>query len=176
MSVGSEEVEQVLLDAVNNTIQQYNIPIVAAGGNAGTDDCMNSPARSLYVTSVGAVDRFDQKADFSNFGKCVNVFAPGVGIQGAGIRCYNCSTVLSGTSQAAPIVTGIVAQLLQANPNMTWSDIIDYWAQSYIRNQTTGARVVQAPPLQRVFVQKYGTSTNPLKQICSAPQFVPYSP
>lgn len=104
-----------------------------------------------------------------------NVYAPGTNIQGAGIKCFNCTTVLSGTSQAAPIVAGIVAQLLQTNPNMSWSDIIDYWASSYMRNATTGTRIVQAPPLQRVFAQKFGEAS-PIAAFCAAPEFVPYEP
>lgn len=176
MSVGTESIEPILLDAVNRTIQGFNIPVITAAGNADSDACTNSPARSLYATSVGAVDRFDQKADFSNYGKCVNIYAPGVNIIGAGINCFNCSTSLSGTSQASPVVAGIVAQLLHENPDMSWSDIIDYWASSYIRNRTTGARIVQAPPLQRVYVQKYGTEQNPIREFCSAPTYVPYQP
>jgi subtilisin family serine protease len=176
MSVGTETIEPILLDAVNRTIQGFNIPVITAAGNADSDACTNSPARSLYATSVGASNLFDAKADFSNFGKCVNIFAPGTNIRGAGIGCFNCTTVLSGTSQAAPIVAGIVAQLLNENPEMLWSDIIDYWAQSYVRNRTTGARIVQAPPLQRVFAQKFGNAQNPIRAFCSAPTYVPYQP
>lgn len=70
MSVGTESISQPLQLAVNNTVSLYNLSIVAAAGNAGTDSCMNTPSRSVYVTSVGATDINDKIAAFSNNGKC----------------------------------------------------------------------------------------------------------
>ncbi len=133
---------------------KYGVPIIAAAGNEGTDACTNSPARSLYVISVGAADSQDQVTSFSNFGRCVDGYAPGLKIQGASIGGDKLYTVLSGTSQAAPLMTGIAAMLMVDDPNMTWTGLRDYIATSYFRNATTNARILQAPPISRVLEQR----------------------
>jgi subtilisin family serine protease len=158
MSVGVERVDDVLLQAVNNTIQKFNIPVVCAAGNAGSDACMNSPARSVLTISVGSSDQHDNRSDFSNFGRCVDGYVPGEKVKGASIGREDLYTAMSGTSMASPLVTGIAAQLMQAKRNTTWSDIRDYIAGAYYRNPETLLRIVQAPPLTRVLTQKYNTT------------------
>lgn len=162
MSVGVERVDDVLLQAVNNTISKFGIPIVTAAGNAGSDSCLNSPARSVLAVSVGSLDQFDNKTDFSNFGRCVDGYVPGDKVKGASIGRRDLYTTMSGTSMSAPLVTGIAGQLLQAKPNTTWNDIKDYLASGYYRNPDTLRRVLQAPPLTRILAQKYHTT-----DICS---------
>lgn len=154
MSVGLEEVNDVILQAVNSTVLKYGMPIIAAAGNGGTDACTNSPARSVYVISVGATDSQDQITPFSNFGRCVDGYAPGLKIQGASIGGDKLYTVLSGTSQASPLVAGIAAMLMVDNKNTSWSDIRDFINTSYFRNATTAARIIQMPPVSRVLEQR----------------------
>ncbi len=154
MSVGLPEVNDVILQAVNATVLKFGVPIIAAAGNEGTDACTNSPARSLYVISVGAVDSVDQVTSFSNFGRCVDGYSPGLKIQGASIGGDKLYTVLSGTSQAAPLMTGIAAMLMVDDPNMTWTGLRDYISTSYFRNSTTNARILQMPPISRVLEQR----------------------
>ena len=68
MSVGTPTISQPLQLAVNNTVTDYNLTIVAAAGNDATDSCTNTPSRSVYVQAVGATDITDEVATFSNKG------------------------------------------------------------------------------------------------------------
>lgn len=158
MSVGVERVDDVLLSAVNNTVLKFGIPIITAAGNANSDACTNSPARSVLTISVGSTDNKDNRSDFSNFGRCVDGYAPGQRVKGAALGSPTQYTVMSGTSMSSPLVAGMAAQLMQARPNTTWSDIKDFFAAAYWRNPTTGVRIMQAPPLTRVLGQKYNTT------------------
>lgn len=158
MSLGLERVDDVLLSAVNNTIQLFGIPFFTPAGNAGSDACINTPARSVLTISVGSVDQRDNRSDFSNFGRCVDGYAPGQRVKGAATGRPDQYTVMSGTSQAAPIAAGMAMQLMQVNPNITWFEIKDYFAAAYWRNPRTNARILQAPPLTRVLAEKYNTT------------------
>lgn len=141
MSVGTEEISQPLQLAVNNTVSLYNLSIVAAAGNAATDSCMNTPSRSVYVTSVGATDIDDQRSVFINNGKCVNVYAPG-----SLIYCANIPStyrLISGTSMSCPIVSGVVAQYLEYNGTLSTWAITDILYKSRSR----GSAPNRAPPI-----------------------------
>lgn len=102
-------------DAVNAAITA-GIPVVVAAGNEQMDACNVSPARTPNAITVAAVDQSDVRPTFSNFGPCVDLFAPGVGI----IAPYNTSSTAlasaNGTSSASPHVAGVIAVLLQGAP------------------------------------------------------------
>lgn len=105
------------------------IPVVAAAGNTHSDSCALSPARVASVITVGAVDSHDRRADFSNYGACVGLWAPGVDILSAGITSNTATNTLSGTSMAAPLVTGAIARYLQDRPGATPAQL-RLWLQS----------------------------------------------
>lgn len=148
MSVGTEKISPPLQLAVNNTVNNYNISIVVAAGNAGTDSCINTPSRSVYVTSVGATDINDSLPSFSNKGKCVNVYAPGKNIYCANIN--STYKTQSGTSMSCPLVSGIVAQYLEYNKSLTTWDVTDILYKSRSRGSSPG----RAPPIITVPTQK----------------------
>ncbi|NWZ05104.1 PCSK9 convertase, partial [Agelaius phoeniceus] len=127
--------------------------MVAAAGNYKDDACLYSPASEPEVITVGATDSQDRPASIgtlgTNFGRCVDLFAPGDDIVGASSDCSTCFTARSGTSQAAahaalspPVVTaasralaGIAAVLLSAEPRLSPAEL----RQRLLRFSTKGA-------------------------------------
>jgi len=115
LSLGTER-SQALNDAVTAVVAA-GITVVVAAGNDGIDACNASPASAPAVLTVAASDRNDRAAAFSNYGPCVDLFAPGVDILSTWTYVYGPSAALaSGTSSAAPHVTGAVARYLSLNP------------------------------------------------------------
>ncbi|KAJ9051002.1 proteinase B [Entomophthora muscae] len=97
--------------------------VVAAAGNSNKDACNFSPASELKVITVGATDIKDVRADFSNWGKCVTLFAPGVDILSTTFYGFDHRSE-SGTSMAAPHVAGLAAIVLSKNKNYTPADVL----------------------------------------------------
>ena len=95
------------------------VSIAAGNGNAlgfPANSCNQSPARVTEGLTVSASDQNDAKASFANFGTCVDLFAPGVGIPSDWATSDTATNTISGTSMAAPHVTGVAAQYLQLHP------------------------------------------------------------
>jgi len=93
--------------------------VAVAAGNSNRDACNYSPASAPKAYCVGATDSSDIRAYFSNFGRCVNVMAPGVNVLSAYIGSNTASATLSGTSMAAPHVCGVATSYLSTNPSAT---------------------------------------------------------
>ena len=124
MSLGGDFYRTVN-EAVASLVTQ-GVHVVVAAGNGGRDSCSRSPASSSSVITVGGSrngDGFYLVGSGSNFGPCVDIFAPGEGILAADWTCYNCCKVLSGTSMATPIVSGVVAVHLSKQPMTTPRDM-----------------------------------------------------
>ncbi|KAI3647925.1 hypothetical protein MP228_008146 [Amoeboaphelidium protococcarum] len=110
MSLGGGK-STMLDNAVNSAIKQGVLFAVAAG-NDNRDACRYSPAGAEDALTVGATDRYDARAYFSNYGKCVDIFAPGHEITAAWNDDVNSTITISGTSMASPHVCGVMALLI----------------------------------------------------------------
>ncbi|RSS80708.1 S8 family peptidase, partial [Streptomyces sp. WAC06614] len=90
--------------------------VTVAAGNENRDACSGSPARVPEALTVAASDREDRRAGYSNYGRCVDLFAPGSRVTSAWMGLPSATGTMSGTSMAAPHVAGVAAQVLGAHP------------------------------------------------------------
>lgn len=143
------------LDTAVRSVLADGVSVVVAAGNDDADACASSPGRVPGVLTVGASDRGDARASFSNRGACVDLFAPGVGIASTWIDGR--ARVLSGTSMAAPHVTGAAALLLQTSPSASPATV-----HAAILGSATKGRVSGTAPECLLFLCSPGTPGNGL--------------
>ncbi|KAI3654096.1 hypothetical protein MP228_000815 [Amoeboaphelidium protococcarum] len=127
-------------NAVNSLIRQ-GIHVVVAAGNNGDDACAYSPAGALYAFTVGSTGKSDQISSFSNFGKCVDIYAPGEQILAAWTNNDYAAAWDQGTSMAAPHVAGVKALWLSINPKLTLPQLDDILRKTASANAVTGMTV-----------------------------------
>ena len=100
--------------AVNNLINS-GVTVVVAAGNDNADACNYSPARVANAITVGSTTSTDARSSFSNFGSCVNIFAPGSAIMSTWYTSNSATNSISGTSMASPHVAGAAVLVLAAD-------------------------------------------------------------
>ncbi|MGJ6966275.1 S8 family peptidase [Streptosporangium sp. G11] len=137
MSLGGSA-SATLDTAVSNSIASGVVYALAAG-NESTNACTRSPARLPAAITVGATTNTDARASYSNFGTCLDLFAPGSAITSAWNTNDTASNTINGTSMASPHVAGAAALILSGSPTATPAQVRD----TIVTNATPG--VVTSP-------------------------------
>jgi len=141
MSLGgaaSSAVDSAVAGAVSD-----GVTFAVAAGNENQNACNDSPAREPSAITVGATTITDARASFSNFGTCVDIFAPGNNITSSWNTSDTATNTISGTSMATPHVTGVAALFLETNPTASpatvTAAIVNSSTLNHVSNAGTGS-------------------------------------
>lgn len=132
MSLGGSA--STALDNAVNNLSNAGVAIAVAAGNSNANACNSSPARAVNAITTGSTTTSDARSSFSNFGTCLDIFAPGSSILSAWYTSNSATATLSGTSMASPHVAGVAALYKQANPSASATTI----RNAIVNNATTG--------------------------------------
>jgi subtilisin family serine protease len=157
MSLGGG-VSSALDTAVRNSVAA-GVTYALAAGNENTNACNSSPARTAEAITVGATTRTDARASFSNYGTCVDLFAPGNGITSAWHTGDTATNTISGTSMASPHVAGAAAVYLEANPSASPATVASALIAASTPNKVTSPGT--GSPNRLLYLAPAGGGTTP---------------
>ncbi|WP_395399172.1 Ig-like domain-containing protein [Arthrobacter sp. UC242_113] len=165
LSLGSTT--SAIVDAAVQGIINDGVTAVVAAGNSAADACNSSPARLAGALTVAASDSADKQAAFSNYGSCVDLYAPGVAIKSASPASTTATALMSGTSMASPHAAGAAAEVLSRSPGLTPADV----AAKLLSAATSGAvsAATAGTPNRLLF-------TDPSAAVLTAPSVSALSP
>ena len=135
MSLGGGA-SSALDNAVNNSINA-GVTYAIAAGNSNANACNYSPARVAAALTTGASTQSDARASFSNYGSCLDLFAPGASITSAWSTSDGATNTISGTSMAAPHVAGVAALYLETHSTATPAAVAQALVSGATANQLT---------------------------------------
>jgi subtilisin family serine protease len=134
MSLGSDGWDPAMATAIQKSVSA-GFNYVVAAGNAHSNACDISPALLQNVITVGATNSNDSRdTSYSNYGSCLNIFAPGTNIYSAYNQSDSGYATMSGTSMASPHVAGAVALVLGQNPNYSPRQVADCLLRASTQN------------------------------------------
>lgn len=137
MSLGGGA-SQATDDAVQRMVNA-GITVVVAAGNSNTDACNSSPARAVNAVTVGSTTNTDARSSFSNYGSCLDIFAPGSNITSAWHTGSTATNTISGTSMASPHVAGVAALYLQGNTGASAATVTNAITSTATTGKVTSA-------------------------------------
>jgi subtilisin family serine protease len=137
MSLGGGA-SQAIDDAIQRMVNA-GVTTVVAAGNENQNACNTSPARAVNAITVGSTTRTDARSSFSNYGSCLDIFAPGSDITSAWHTGDAATSTISGTSMASPHVAGVAALYLQGNPSASPATVGNAIVSTATSNKVTSA-------------------------------------
>ncbi len=137
------------------------VTVVVAAGNENQNACNVSPARASSAITVGSTTRTDARSSFSNFGSCVDVFAPGSDITSAWYTSTTATNTISGTSMASPHVAGVAALYLEGSPTASAATVTNAITGTATTGVVTGAGSGSPNRLAYSMLSGGGTTTPP---------------
>ena len=126
------------LDAAVNNSVRAGVSYAVAAGNENQNACNVSPSRVDAAVTVGSTTSGDRRSSFSNYGSCVDLFAPGSDITSAWYTGDRSTNTISGTSMASPHVAGAIALVLEDNPSASPSAVSDYLRSTATTDELSG--------------------------------------
>jgi subtilisin family serine protease len=116
--VKNEKVNQAV-----NLLNAIGLAVVVAAGNSNVDACSLSPASATSSIAAGSISNTKNRSTFSNWGDCVDIFAPGERIESITANNYLQGSSRTGTSQSAPFVAGVLATYWSKTPSLTVTEL-----------------------------------------------------